>query len=123
MESNMKKLAIVNSRGLDDERGTVAWTIANTGLASGQQVTMFLVSSGVDVVRKGAAANVQMNPFDPPMGELIQTFQDNGGRILACPPCAKVRGYDEEHLIDGVQIVGSPALHAVINDGAATLTF
>ena len=120
---NAKKLAIVVSRGLDDERATVAFTIANTGIASGQQVTMFMVSAAVDVVRKGAADNVQMNPFDPPMKELIDKFQDGGGRILVCPPCAKVRGYDEDAFIDGVQVVGSPALHAQILDGAATLSF
>lgn len=120
---NAKKLAIVVSRGLDDERATVAFTIANTGIASGQQVTMFMVSSAVDVVRKGAADNVQMNPFDPPMKELIDNFQTGGGRILVCPPCAKVRGYAEDDFIDGVQVVGSPALHAQILDGAATLSF
>ena len=120
---NAKKLAIVVSRGLDDERATVAFTIANTGIASGQQVTMFMVSSAVDVVRKGAADNVQMNPFDPPMKELIDNFQNGGGRILVCPPCAKIRGYGEDAFIDGVQVVGSPALHAQILDGAATLSF
>lgn len=123
MENQTKKLAIVLSRGLDDERATVAFTIAKTGLASGQQVTMFIVSAGVDVVRKGAADNVQMNPFDPPLKELIDHFQENGGRILVCPPCAKVRGYEETDFIDGVQVVGSPALHALILDGAATLSF
>jgi len=123
MEDQTKKLAIVVSRGLDDERATVAFTIANTGLAAGQQVTLFMVSAGVDVVRKGAADNVQMNPFDPPLKELIGNFQSNGGRILICPPCAKVRGYGEEDFIDGTQVVGSPALHALILDGAATLSF
>jgi predicted peroxiredoxin len=123
MEGNMKKLVIVASRGHDDERATVSWTVANGGLQSGQQVTMFLVSSAIDTVRKGAADHVRMNPFDPPMGELISGFLTNGGRILACPPCAKVRGYTEEDLIDGVEIVGSAALHALIKDGASTLSF
>jgi predicted peroxiredoxin len=123
MESNMNKLVIVASRGHDDERATVCWTVANGGLNSGQQVTMFLVSSAIDTVRKGAADNVRMNPFDPPMGELIGNFLANGGRILACPPCAKVRGYTEDDLIDGVEIVGSVALHALIKDGASTLSF
>ena len=120
---NTKKLAVVVSRGLVDERATVAFTIANTGIASGQLVNMFMVSSAVDVVRKGAADNVRMNPFDPPMKELIDSFQAGGGRILVCPPCAKVRGYSEEDFIDGVEVVGSPALHAQILDGAATLSF
>jgi predicted peroxiredoxin len=123
MDNQIRKLAIVVSRGLDDERATVALTIANAGIASGQQVTLFMVSAGVDVVRKGAADNVRMNPFDPPLKELIDSFREKGGRILVCPPCAKVRGYAEGDLIDGVQIVGSPALHALILDGAATLSF
>jgi len=120
---NTKKLAIVCSRGVDDERATVAWTIANTGLDAGQQITMFLVSSGVDLARKGAIDNVRANPFDPPLKDLVDRFQELGGRILVCPPCAKVRGYDADDMIPGAEIVGSPALHAQIVDGAATLTF
>lgn len=123
MESNTKKLAIVVSRGQDDERSTVAFTVANTGIASGQQVTMFMVSSGVDLMRKGAIDHVQANPFDPPLKELVDTFQSNGGRIMVCPPCTKVRGYEADDLIDGAEIVGSPALHALILDGAHTLSF
>jgi len=115
------KLVIVASRGHDDERATVCWTIANGGLNAGLQVTMFLVSSALDLVRKGAADHVRMNPFDPPMKELIEGFLARGGKILACPPCAKVRGYAQEPLIDGVTIVGSAALHALIKEGAATL--
>jgi predicted peroxiredoxin len=50
------------------ERSSVAWSIANGGIGMGFEVTMFLVSSGVDWVRKGAAAGAQLNPFDPNMG-------------------------------------------------------
>jgi len=123
METNQAKLVIVASRGHDDERATVSWTIANGGLTAGLDVTVFLVSAGVDVVRKGAADHVRMNPFDPPMKELIEGFMARGGKILACPPCAKVRGYTEDHLLPGVAIVGSAALHALIKEGAATLCF
>jgi len=117
------RLAIVASRGHDDERATVAWTIANVGQKQGQDVTMFLVSTAIDVVRKGAIDHVRMNPFDPSLKELVDAFIERGGKILACPPCAKVRGYSEDDLIDGVEIVGSAALHAEIMGGAATLCF
>ena len=123
MEAQKEKLVIVASRGHDDERATVSWTIANGGLTAGLDVTMFLVASGIDLVRKGAADGVRMNPFDPPMKELIEAFIARGGKILACPPCAKVRGYTEEHLLDDVTLVGSSALHALIKEGAATLSF
>jgi predicted peroxiredoxin len=123
MEPKKDKLVIVASRGHDDERATVSWTIANGGLTAGLEVTMFLVAAGIDLVRKGAADHVRMNPFDPPMKELIEGFLARGGKILACPPCAKVRGYTKESLLDGVEIVGSAALHALIKEGAATLSF
>lgn len=123
MEDKKLKLAIISSHGHDNERCTVAWTIANVGQKEGQDVTMFLVSNGIDVVRKGAIDHVQMNPFDPSLKELVEAFQERGGRILCCPPCAKVRGYAEEDLIDGVKIVGSAALHAEIMAGANTLCF
>jgi predicted peroxiredoxin len=123
MESTPEKLVIVASRGHDDERATVSWTIANGALTAGLDVTMFLVSSGIDLVRKGGASHVRMNPFDPPMKELIESFLARGGKILACPPCAKVRGYDEESLLPEVTMVGSAALHALIKEGAATLCF
>jgi predicted peroxiredoxin len=117
------QVVVVITCGLDDERSSVAWSMANGGIASGLDVTVFLASSGVDWVRKGAADAVHLNPLDPPMKELIENFRSGGGTILACPPCAKVRGYDEEGLLDGVTIVGSGAVHELIKQGAATLSF
>ena len=118
-----EKLVIIGSRGLDDERATASMTIANGGLAAGFDVTMFLVASGVDLVRKGGVEHARMNPFDPPLKELIEDFLAKGGKFIACPPCAKVRGYSQEDLIDGVEIAGSAALHAVLKGGATTLSF
>lgn len=118
-----KKLVIVVSNGLDDERSSVAWSIANGGIGSDLEVSMFLVSSGVDWVRKGAADAARPNPLDPPMKEMIQKVLDGDGTIMVCPPCAKVRGYEERDLLDGVVITGSPALHELIKQGAATLSF
>ncbi len=118
-----KKLVIVNSRGFDDERSSVAWSIANTAAASDMDVTVCLVAAGVDWVRKGAADVAQLNPLDPTMSDMIGNFLGNGGRILVCPPCAKVRGYAEESLIDGATIAGAPVMLEEVNAGAATLSF
>ena len=122
MSEDTKKLVVLVSRGLDDERATVAWTLANAAIDSGQEVTMFLVSAGVDLVRRGAADKIQMNPVDPSMKELIDKFIANGGTVWACPPCASLRGYDEDALIDGVTITGAGPLHDLLKEGAATLS-
>ncbi|HEY5703208.1 MAG TPA: DsrE family protein [Gammaproteobacteria bacterium] len=118
-----KKLVIVITHGLDDERASVAWSIANGGINSGLEVTVFLTSSAVDWVRKGAADSVHLNPMDPPMKDMIQKVRDSGCTILVCPPCAKVRGYSQEDLLEGVVITGSGAMHELIKQGAATLSF
>ena len=121
--AEQKKLVIVNSRGFDDERSSVAWSIANTAAASDMDVTVFLVAAGVDWVRKGAADVARLNPLDPTMNDMIGNFLNNGGRILVCPPCAKVRGYSEESLIEGATIAGAPVMLKEIVSGAASLSF
>ena len=118
-----KKLVILITRGLDDERSSVAWSIANAGIASDFEVTVFLAASGVDWVRKGAADVARLNPLDPPMGDMIGNLMSSGGTVLVCPPCAKVRGYSEADLIEGVTVAGAPAMLEVVKQGAATLSF
>jgi len=121
--SEQKKLVIVNSRGFDDERSSVAWSIANTAVASGVRVTMFLVAAGADWVRKGAAVVARPNPLDPTMSDMIGNFIAQGGRILVCPPCAKVRGYGEDDLIDGATLAGAPVMLEELLSGANSLAF
>jgi predicted peroxiredoxin len=121
--SEKQKLVIVVTSGFSDERSSVAWSVANGGVNSGLDVTMFLVSSGVDWVRKGAAEDARPNPLDPPMRDMIEHVLANGCRILVCPPCARVRGYSEDDLIDDVEVVGSGAMHELIKEGAVTLSF
>jgi predicted peroxiredoxin len=121
--SDQKKMVIVVTNGFNDERSSVAWSVANGAVATGFRVTMFLVSSGVDWVRRGAAEKARPNPLDPPIKDMIRTVMDSGGEILVCPPCADVRGYAADDLIDGVQLAGSVAMHGRIAEGAATLSF
>jgi predicted peroxiredoxin len=118
-----QKMVVIVTNGFNDERSSVAWSVANGGVGMGFEVTMFLVSSGVDWVRKGSAAVARPNPLDPPIKDMIQTVIDNGGEILVCPPCAGVRGYSADDLIDGVKLAGSASMLAVAKEGAVTLSF
>jgi predicted peroxiredoxin len=118
-----KKLVVIVTNGFNDERSSVAWSVANGGVASGMEVTMFLVSSGVDWVRKGAVEHARLNPLDPTIKDMIGTVVDSGGQILVCPPCAGVRGYEQEDLMDGVTLAGSVAMLDVVQQGAEAITF
>lgn len=121
--SERKKLVIVITNGFDNERASVAWSIANGGIASNYEVTIFLVAAGVDWVRKGAASVARLNPLDPPIKDMIQNVFDSGGAVMVCPPCAKVRGYEQQDLVEGVVLAGSVAMLEVVSQGAATLSF
>lgn len=118
-----RKLVIVITHGLDNERSSVAWSIANGAINNGLDLTIFLTSNAVDWVRKGAADGAHLNPEDPPMIDMIQHVVNNNCPIYVCPPCAYVRGYEQKDFIDGVTIKGSVAIHEQIIDGAATLSF
>ena len=121
--SAKKKLVVIVTNGANDERSSVAWSVANGGIGCGFQVTMFLVSSGVDWVRKGAAERARPNPLDPPVKDMIQTVIDSGGNIFVCPPCAGVRGYEADDLIDGVTLAGSVSMLELAKQGATVISF
>jgi predicted peroxiredoxin len=123
MAADSQKMVILITHGLDDERSSVAWSVANGAVATGFEVTVFLASAGVDWARKGAADTPHLNPLDPTMKDMVQKIRDSGGTIMVCPPCAKVRGYTENDLIEGAILAGSVAMHEVIKQGAATLSF
>ena len=118
-----KKMVIVITHGLDNERSSVAWSIANGAINNGLDLSIFLVSSGVDWVRKGYAERARPNPEDPTMKEMIQKVVDNGCAIGVCPPCAKVRSYEKEDFMEGIQAVGSAFIHEKVKEGAALLSF
>ena len=117
-----RSLVIMVTHGIDDELSSVAFTIANGGITSGLKVSIFLTSSGVDLVRKRAADTTQVNPLEP-LSVLIGDFQKRGGNLWACAPCVKGRGYAQDDLIDGTVITGASVMHAEIQAGAATLSF
>jgi predicted peroxiredoxin len=123
MPEKKKQLVVVITCGLEDEKMSVAWSIANGGISTGLEVTVFLASSAVDCVRKGAADKVHLNPMDPKLGDMIKNLTSRGGKILCCPPCAKVRGYTEDDLLPGVVVSGSGPIHELFKEGATALTF
>src|SRR5262249_47714406 len=83
---------------------------------------IFLTSNGVDLVRNRAIDNLVVHPLEP-LAALVKDFLARGGRLWACTPCIKARGYEQKDLIDGVEVAGSSVMHERIKAGAATLSF
>jgi len=74
-------------------------------MTAGMNVSIFLISSGVDIVRRGAADLTQVKAIDP-LSEMLRELTSRGGNLRVCTVCAKNRGYTQEDLIDGAVIAG-----------------
>jgi len=122
MPAEGRDLVILVTRGTDHELSSVAFTIANGGLTAGLRVAIFLTSSAVDLVRRGAASTTHVKPLEP-LEEMMRDFLARGGIIWACTPCVNARGYTQHQLIEGVTISGASPMHELIKNGAATLSF
>ncbi len=122
MPTPTDKLVILMTKGIDSEMSSVGFTIANGALSAGLQVSIFLTSSAVDLVRRGGQAMTHVPPLDP-LAALIADYQSRGGVIWVCPPCAKTRGYEAADMLDGVVVTGASAVFAAVKEGAATLSF
>jgi predicted peroxiredoxin len=121
-EQDKQQLVVFVSKGTDSELSSVAFTIANGGLTAGLEVSMFLTSAGVDLVRSRAADTTQVQPLEP-LKALIGDFLKRGGKIWACTPCVKARGYEQADLVEGVAISGASVVHDRLKAGAATICF
>lgn len=117
-----RELVVLVTHGADHELSSVAFTVACGAITAGMKVYAFLVSSGVDLVRRKAVDLTHVPPLDP-LKSLMEDFLKRGGTIWACPPCVKARSYTQEDLIDGVTIQGASAMHERLKAGAASLSF
>lgn len=122
MAESSRELVVVMTHGADHELSSVAFTIANGGMTTGLKVSVFLTSAAVDLVRKKGIDNTVVPPLEP-LAALVADFLKRGGRLWACTPCVKARGYEQNDLIGGVEIAGSSKIHELIKTDAATLSF
>lgn len=122
MAEDTSELVVLMTHGADHEISSVGFTIANGGLTAGLNVSIFLTSAAVDLVRKGGIEMTHVEPMEP-LSALIRDFLSRGGTLWACTPCVKARGYSEEDLLEGVIITGASPMHERIKAGAATLSF
>jgi predicted peroxiredoxin len=122
MNNSENKLVITATNGIDHELSSVAFTIANGALTENMEVTVFLTSAGIDLVRKRGVELTHIQPLSP-LKTLIDNFLSRGGKIVACPPCVASRGYIQDDLIEGVEIAGASGILNQLKSGAASLSF
>jgi predicted peroxiredoxin len=120
-KTNPKKLVVTLGHGGNDDKSSVAFTIANAALSTGMEVAVFLTSDGVELGRDGAAAFTQVLPFKS-LPDLIDGFLDRGGRVWACAPCFRHRGLDVDDTAEKVIVTGAGPLLEWVAEGASVIS-
>ena len=93
----------------DADRFATPLVLANSALANGKDVLIWLTMEGVELAKKGSAETLTPISFSP-VSELLDTYIENGGRIGICPPCAKTHGLSDENIIDNAELMGAVAM-------------
>lgn len=92
----------------EEDRAAVPLVLANSALAAGGDVLIWLTLKGVLLAKSGEAARAPNRSF-PPAADLLESFRQAGGKIGVCPPCAKTHGVTEENMLLGAQWMGGAA--------------
>ena len=93
----------------DADRVATPLVLANSALANGRDVLIWLTMEGVELAKKGAANSLVPKSFAP-VSELLNIYIENGGRIGICPPCAKTHGLSDENMIENAELMGAVAM-------------
>lgn len=106
----------------DSERASLAFIVGNVAASADQEVVVLLTIDGVWLATKGYADEIHKEGF-PALKDVMQSFLSNGGQIWVCGTCAKPRGIEEGHLVEGAKIVTAANVVERLVAGAATLDF
>jgi uncharacterized protein len=117
-QKTTKYLFTIATYDADPDRVATPIVLANTALAAGADVLLWLTTEGAKLARQGAADALNPKSF-PPVAELLKTFAENGGRIGVCPPCGKTHGITDENLVANGEWMGAAAVLGAAQDRQA----
>ena len=101
-----------------------AITIAVSAAASGDEVIMFILPSGLPAFKKGMYAELNDKaPKLPDLVEMMEGLEMLGARILICELGFEVHGLKEEDLVEGIEVVGATTFVAEAQGSDLTFSF
>lgn len=106
----------------EPERATLPFVAANIAATAGQEAIVLCTIEAVRLGTRGGTEGVEA-PGLPRLCDLLDEFVANSGRVWLCGACTKPRGITEEHLADGVSIVGAARVVEEVVAGARTIAF
>jgi uncharacterized protein involved in oxidation of intracellular sulfur len=116
-------LLIITTIGPENpEKASLPFVLATASQALDVEVTMFLQSSAVILAREGEAGKVNAPGFQP-LGEMLDTFLEGGGKLYLCSPCIKERNISKEELITGAEIGAAGTLASSVMEASKVVSY
>jgi len=107
----------------DPERVMIAFLVAVGAAEAGRPTLMFLTKEAVRLVTTGVAVGVACEGC-PPLPDLLDRFEQAGGRYLVCPICFNARKLDADQLLANAELGGTvPMWQWIGDDGATTFSY
>jgi predicted peroxiredoxin len=106
----------------DAERATLPFVAANIAATAGQEAVVLCTIEAVRLGTKSGTEGIEAAGL-PKLCDLVNQFVGNSGKLWLCGACTKPRGITEEHLADGVSIVGAAKVVEEVVAGARTVAF
>ena len=106
----------------DAERATLPFVAANIAATAGQEAVVLCTIEAVRLGAKGGTEGIEAAGL-PKLCDLVDQFVANSGKVWLCGACTKPRGITDEHLADGVSIVGAAKVVEEVVAGARTVAF
>lgn len=118
------KAVISLNTGLEDaETVTVAFLVAVGAAEAGRPTLMFLTKEAVRFAQPGAVTGTACDGC-PPLPDLLQRYEDAGGRFYVCPVCFNARKLDDSQLLANAEIQGTvPLWEWIGEEGATSFTY
>ena len=118
-----EKLVVMVTHGpAEPELATIPFAMAGAAVASDVDVVMGFQGDGCLLVKKGVAEEIRVPEFAP-LGDLLETIHEMGGKFLVCAPCVKSRGLSEDDLVEGAEIVAAGRFVAEVTSATTSLVY
>ena len=86
------------------------------------EVVVALQEVSVLLAQKGFLEHVMAAGL-PALRDLVNTYLESGGKLLACTPCVRDRNIEESDLIEGAELIAAARLNQEILSANATLVY
>lgn len=123
MSEQTEKIIYIATHGAENpEKASLPFVLANAALAMEVEAVVALQGTAVTLAKEGCLQHVFAAGL-PPLKELVESFLEQGGRLMVCVPCIRERKLEESQLIEGIEMMAAAKLTAEILSANATLVY